>query len=307
MKNNALMISIFVFSAFIIGTFGLNANAATIPTVESLVNDTYSQIYVDREGRAIIGGVKVTQVAGVTYFTRLIWGESFIRLTVKTNSKTKFANKFGEPISVKEVKEGDILVIEGELESASQTMTIIPRTVRNISNQTENNEFSGTVSNIRLDSDTFTLTTKSKGPITISVNNGTTTQIKKGSRIINISSLRNGDKVTKVDGVLNHATNQMIAKNIVVYVDMNTFKPRNFQGTIKEISGTTLPLNFTATVGGVDYLVKLNEKTVVLNSLKNNAKLSRFEVGDRIRFYGEIEEADSLIVGKVEVLRNIDL
>ncbi len=306
MRNNT---SIFVltFLVFIFSTFGLSANAATLPTVDSLINDTASQIYVDRDGHAIIGGVKVTQVAGVTYFSRLIWGESFIRLTVKTNSKTKFANKFGEPISVKEIKEGDILVVEGELESAAQTMTIIPKVVRNISNQTENNEFSGTVSNIRLDSDTFTLTTKSKGPITISVNNGTTTEIKKGSRIINLSSLRNGDKVTKVDGVLNHATNQMIAKNILVYVDMKTFKERNFQGTIKEISEATLPLNFTATIGGVDYLVKLNEKTTILNNLKNNAKLSRFEVGDRVRFYGAIEESDSLIVGKVEVLRNLDL
>jgi len=301
--------SIFVLTSliFIFSAFGLRASAVTTPTVDSLINDTASQIYVDRDGHAIIGGVKVTQVAGVTYFSRLIWGESFIRLTVKTNSKTKFANKFGEPISAKEIKEGDILVVEGELESASQTMTVIPKTVRNISNQTENNEFSGTISNIHLDSDTFTLTTKSKGPITISVNNGTTTEIKKGNRIINISSLRNGDKVTKVDGVLNHATNQMVAKNIVVYVNMNTFKPRNFQGVIKEISGATLPLNFTATVAGVDYFVKLNEKTAILNNLKNNAKLSRFEAGDRVRFYGEIEESDSLIIGKVEVLRNLDL
>ena len=301
--------SIFVLTSliFIFSAFGLRASAVTTPTVDSLINDTASQIYVDRDGHAIIGGVKVTQVAGVTYFSRLIWGESFIRLTVKTNSKTKFANKFGEPISAKEIKEGDMLVVEGELESASQTMTIIPKVVRNISNQTENNEFSGTISNIHLDSDTFTLTTKSKGPITISVNNGTTTEIKKGNRIINISSLRNGDKVTKVDGVLNHATNQMVAKNIVVYVNMNTFKPRNFQGVIKEISGATLPLNFTATVAGVDYFVKLNEKTAILNNLKNNAKLSRFEAGDRVRFYGEIEESDSLIIGKVEVLRNLDL
>ncbi|TSC55029.1 MAG: hypothetical protein LiPW30_495 [Parcubacteria group bacterium LiPW_30] len=306
MRNNT---SVFVLTSFIFifSAFGLSASAVTLPTVDSLINDTASQIYVDRDGHAIIGGVKVTQVAGVTYFSRLIWGESFIRLTVKTNSKTKFANKFGEPISAKELKEGDILVVEGELESASQTMTIIPRTVRNISNQTENNEFSGTVSNIRFDSDTFTLTTKTKGPITISVNNGTTTEIKKGSRIINLSSLRSGDKVTKVDGVLNHATNQMVAKNIVVYVDMNTFKPRNFQGVIKEISGATLPLNFTATIGGADYLVKLNEKTTILNNLKNSAKLSRFEAGDRVRFYGAIEESDSLIVGKVEVLRNLDL
>lgn len=307
MRSNTLITLAFVLPIFVISAFWSSVNAATTPTVENLINDTAPQIYVDRDGHAVIGGVKVTQVAGVTYFTRLIWGESFIRLTVKTNSKTKFANKFGESISAKEVKEGDILVIEGELESASQTMTIIPRTVRNISNQTENNEFSGVVSNIRLDSDTFTLTTKSKGPITISVNNGTTTQIKKGNRTISISSLRSGDKVTKVDGVLNHATNQMVAKNIVVYVDMNIFKPRNFQGIIKDISGSTLPLNFTVTIGGNDYLVKLNEKTIILNNLKKEAKLSRFEASDNIRFYGEREESDSLIVGKVEVLRNLDL
>jgi len=307
MKKTTLKIWVLTVFVATIGAFGASVNAATIPTTETLVNDGASQIYVDRNGHAVIGGIKVMQVAGSTYFSRLIWGESFVRITVKANSKTKFANKYGEPMLAKEIAEGDILVVEGELESASQTITVIPSVIRDISNQTQNNEFSGTVSNIRLDSDTFTLTTKTKGAITISVNNGTSTQIRKGSRIINLSSLRNGDKVTKVDGVLNHATNQMIARSVVVYVDMKTFKPRNFEGKIKEISGTTLPLVFTATVGGVDYSVKLNEATVVLNNLKKSAKLSRFEAGDKIRLYGEIEEADSPIIGKVEIIRNLDL
>jgi hypothetical protein len=296
-----------VFLGIIFVFAGADIFAATVPTVDSLVTDTASQIYVDRDGHAVVGGIKVTQVAGSTYFSRLYWGESFIRITVKANSKTKFANKYGEPMLFKEIKEGDILVAEGELESASQALTIIPSVIRDISNQTENNEFSGTVSNIRHDADTFSLATKNKGTVTVSVNNGTTTEIRKGSRIIGLSSVREGDKVTKVDGVFNHATNQMVARNISVYVDMKTFKPRNFQGTIKEISGTALPLTFTATVGGVDYSVKLNEKTAILNNLKKTAKLSRFEAGDRIRFYGSIEESDSLIIGKVEVLRNLDL
>ncbi|MFA6077568.1 MAG: hypothetical protein WC724_00955 [Candidatus Paceibacterota bacterium] len=307
MKKTTLKIWVLTIFVATIGAFGASVNAATIPTTETLVNDGASQIYVDRNGHAVIGGIKVMQVAGSTYFSRLIWGESFVRITVKANSKTKFANKYGEPMLAKEIAEGDILVVEGELESASQTITVIPSVIRDISNQTQNNEFSGTVSNIRLDSDTFTLTTKTKGAITISVNNGTSTQIRKGSRIINLSSLRNGDKVTKVDGVLNHATNQMIARSVVVYVDMKTFKPRNFEGKIKEISGTTLPLIFTATVGGVDYSVKLNEATVVLNNLRKSVKLSRFEAGDKVRFYGEIEEADSPIIGKVEIIRNLDL
>lgn len=307
MKKITLKILVFTIFVATIGAFGVSVNAATIPTTETLVNDGASQIYVDRNGHAVIGGIKVMQVAGSTYFSRLIWGESFVRITVKANSKTKFANKYGEPMLAKEIAEGDILVVEGELESASQTITVIPSVIRDISNQTQNNEFSGTVSNIRLDSDTFTLTTKTKGAITISVNNGTSTEIKKGSRNINLSSLRNGDKITKVDGVLNHATNQMIARSVVVYVDMKTFKPRNFEGKIKEISGATLPLAFTATIGGVDYSVKLNEATVVLNNLKKSAKLSRFEAGDKVRFYGEIEESDSPVIGKVEIIRNLDL
>ena len=307
MKNTMLKMLAFTALVVVTGAFGLSADAATIPTTETLVNDGASQIYVDRNGYAVIGGIKVMQVAGSTYFSRLIWGESFVRITVKANSKTKFANKYGEPMLAKEIAEGDILVVEGELESASQTITVIPSVIRDISNQTQNNEFSGTVSNIRLDSDTFTLTTKTKGAITISVNNGTSTQIRKGSRIINLSSLRNGDKVTKVDGVLNHATNQMIARSVVVYVDMKTFKPRNFEGKIKEISGTTLPLIFTATVGGVDYSVKLNESTIIMNNLRKSVKLSRFEAGDKVRFYGEIEESDSLVIGKVEIIRNLDL
>lgn len=307
MKNNTLKIWALTILMATIGAFGASVNAATIPTTETLVNDGASQIYVDRNGHTVIGGIKVMQVAGSTYFSRLIWGESFVRITVKANSKTKFANKYGEPMLAKEVVEGDILVVEGELESASQTITVIPSVIRDISNQTQNNEFSGTVSNIRLDSDTFTLLTKTKGAVTISVNNGTSTEIKKGSRIINLSSLRNGDKVTKVDGVLNHATNQMVTRNIVVYVDMKTFKPRNFEGKIKEISGSTPPLIFTATVGGVDYSVKLNESTIVLNNLKKSAKLSRFEAGDKVRFYGEIEESDTPIIGNVEIIRNLDL
>lgn len=307
MKNTTLKILVFVSLVVIASVFGGNVTAATIPTTENLVNDSASQIYVDRNGHAVIGGIKVMQVAGSTYFSRLVWGESFVRITVKANSKTKFANKYGEPMLAKEIIEGDILVVEGELESASQTITVIPSVIRDISNQTQNNEFSGTVSSIHLDSDTFTLATKTKGPITISVNNGTSTEIKKGNRIINLSSLRNGDKVTKVDGVLNHAINQMTARNIVVYVDMKTFKPRNFEGKIKEISGTTLPLVFTATISGIDYSVKLNESTAVLNNLRKSAKLSRFEAGDKVRFYGEIEESDSPLIGKVEIIRNLDL
>ena len=83
------------------------------------------------------------------------------------------------------------------------------------------------------------------------------------------------------------------------------FAPRNFEGTLKSISGTTLPATLVVTVSGTDYTVYLAKTTVVLKKNRSAATLGRFVVDDTVRFYGAIRQANFTEID-AEIVRDLN-
>jgi hypothetical protein len=119
---------------------------------------------------------------------------------------------------------------------------------------------------------------------------GTSTVIKKGARTIYLSEILKGDKILSVDGAYDYKTNVLSATNIQVYQDKSVFLTRNFQGTLKSISGTSLPVTAVINIDGINYDVYFANGSTVLNNAKAPTSLSRFVVGDTVRFNGTVRE-----------------
>ncbi len=263
-----------------------------------------SEVHITKDGKAVMNGVKVMQLAGQTFFTRLYWGDAFVRLTVKTNSKTIFYRATGEKTNLGEVAVNDILNLEGELEPGGSDLVIVPKTIKNSSVEKEQSILSGKVASLDLGNNKFTLDSKSKGIITVSVD--TNTEFTKGNRRIDLGRVKVNDSIIKADGDYDFKTKTLSAKKIVVYVDLNTFKPKVHEGAVESIRGTTLPTDISIKIGKIVYTVYLDDKAEVINKERKKIVLSRFEAGDKIRLYGVIREIDEPVID-AEVIRNMDL
>ena len=62
----------------------------------------------------------------------------------------------------------------------------------------------------------------------------------------------------------------------------------------------------TVTLGGKDYDIKLDNKTVLLNVKRNTLSLKRFVAGDDIKLYGATSESAPMTI-TAEVVRNLSL
>ena len=93
-------------------------------------------------------------------------------------------------------------------------------------------------------------------------------------------------------GTYDYPTNTLTASSVDVYQSKSIFTSRNFEGTLKSICGTALPAVLTVTVGGTDYTAYLPDKSAVLKSNKSATSLTRFVVGDTVRLYGKIRQAN---------------
>jgi hypothetical protein len=199
---------------------------------------------------------------------------------------------------------GHILNVDGFLVTGSETMDMRATFIRDLSLENEDGSFSGTVFDADGGGKVFSLKTKDKRNITVSMDLDTV--VKKGNVVINPSKIKTGDIVLGVYGIYHQPSETVKAKNIEIYQDRKVFAPRNFQGKLKSLSGSSLPVNAVVTVGSTDYLVILGEKSQILNNKKVNTKLNRFVEGDTVRFYGTIREGVETTVD-AEILRNLDL
>ena len=264
-----------------------------------------SEVNIGTDGKAIIKSVKVMQVVGRTYFTRLIWGNSYVRLTVRATDATKFLRKYGEVGALDEVREGDYLDLAGELESSSNALTLLASGITDQSIETQANEFSGAVRAVGTTADNFVLATKQVGDIVVYLS--TTTTIQKGSRMIQPTGIHAEDTIMRVTGVFNHANKTMQANSILVYIDKKLFVPQAFEGRLKIApTGSALPLDLTVSIGNQDFTVTIPATASVLTKKRATANISRFLVGDHVRIYGTRKEDDSPIIN-AEVIRNLDL
>ena len=121
-----------------------------------------SEVSITKDGKAVVSGIKVMQLAGQTLFARLYWGDAFVRLTIKTNGSTKFFRAMGESTNLSEIAVNDILNVEGELESGGNTLVVVTKNVTNVSIEKERVIMSGKVIGVNFVNNNFTIETKDK-------------------------------------------------------------------------------------------------------------------------------------------------
>lgn len=262
-----------------------------------------SDIKIDASGNVSVQNAKITLFAGDTIYARLFWGETSIRMTVKTGKANSITKKYGEPLKVSDMKVGDRINIDGYLEDGADSLTLYAKSVKNLSNEQEAGKFSGII--IGPTTGGYTLKTDAGETIKLSMNSSVV--VEKGNRTLGFYDIKAGDRVLNVEGVFNHANKTLETNRIKIYIDLSVFKAKNYQGTLKSLAGVDLPTTATVTVDGQDYTVKLMAKAAVLNNKKAPTRLSRFVIGDTVRFYGAIPEGDDLRYVIGEVIRNIDL
>jgi len=287
-------------------SFALSADtirAESQPTYAAPQNESLQDFHIDRDGNISVHQAKIMQVSGTTFYARYYVGLAFIRILIKTNPTTDIRRKFGDRIMVNQIQADDIINLEGKIENGADSLSLVASKIVNFSNEKEITSFRGTITEKGPGDGSFVLTTDNQNQIQI--NTGTTTQIRKGNRIISPDLVRNGDRVTDTVGTFDHASKNLDANVVVIYTDMKVYQPRNFEGTLKNLSvgsPTTLVLN----IEGKDYSVILQDKAEILNKAKKTVSIKRYLEGDTVRVYGTIREAEEPIID-VEVVRNVSL
>ncbi|KKT74526.1 MAG: hypothetical protein UW71_C0020G0002 [Parcubacteria group bacterium GW2011_GWB1_44_7] len=233
------------------------------------------ELHVDDAGNVKLGGGQVILVSGTTFYLRLNFGSAVIRMTVMTNKDTEVIKKFGGKISVKELLPGEYVSLEGTVVPGSDSFAIMAGKVKDWSKQTEAGTFSGSIQSISASDGTFIL---------------------KSS----------GDRVIAVGGTLDVPTAALTAETIEIFQDQSIFYPRNFQGTLKGLSSTSLPVIMTVTIEGIDYTVHVPADAPILNNIRNTTELRRFVIGDTVRFFGSIRK-NNLTTADAALVRNVSL
>lgn len=287
--------------------FGLLSAVLFLPVLVMAQTAVNSEISIDKDGKITAKNIKVTMVPepgkSRFFYTRAIWEDVFIRMTVITDERTVVSKNQGGEATVFDISEGDILNIEGYLPNSASALNIQAIKITNTSLNKEDKDISGTITEASNPYSSFMIVTKNKNAIKVNVNSGTA--ITKGARTVSPGELSLGDKVLSVKGVFDYKNYSIEASQIEVFQDPKVFAPRNFQGTLKSISGVSLPATMVVEVGGKSYTVYLSEKTIVMNKAKGNTGLTRFVQGDTVRFYGAVRKTNLSEVD-AEVARNLN-
>ncbi|MDO8482373.1 MAG: hypothetical protein Q7S86_00980 [bacterium] len=281
----------------------LTAHAQSQSTYTAPQNDAVQDFHIDRDGNIIVRQAKIMQVSGTSFYARYYVGLAFIRILIKTDKTTAVQRRFGDRILISQIEAGDIVNLEGKIENGADSLSIVASKLVNFSNQKEISSFKGTIIGRGSKEGSFTLMTENQSAIQIST--GTTTQIRKGSRIITPDLVRNGDRVTDTVGTFDHTSKNLDANVVVIYADMNVYQPRNFEGTLKTVTPGT-PTTLILNTEGKDYTVILQNNAEILNKARKSVSIKRYLEGDTVRVYGAVREAEEPIID-VEVVRNVSL
>src|SRR3989344_1242913 len=252
-----------------------------------------SEIHITQDGKFTAKNVMVMQKSenGTVFFSRVTWGDIFLRITVlatPNGTAAKITKNNGCAATYADVKVGDLLNVEGTLSPGADTLLINATGIRDLSLNVESKNISGTDKTLNVPLNTLTLTDKKLGAITVVA----PYNIQKGARVISVGELAVGDKVLSASGAFDYSTKIFTASDMEVYQDKSLFKAQNFQGTLKSLSGTALPASAVITVGKTDYTVYLAASAKVMSKNKAATKLQRYTVGDTVRFYGAIRQTN---------------
>lgn len=262
------------------------------------------ELRITPSGNVSMKGAKVFQTAGTTFFVRIYWKDVFLRATIITDTKTSIIKRYGETASAADLKEGDIIDVEGSFPNSAEVLLVQARSIVNHSLQKEALTTKGTVVSVSPESDEFKMRTWRGTLITVTASGAS---MKKGIIPVNVAKLAAGDRILEVSGTYDFSTKTLAASSIDVWQDSSVFAPHNFQGKIKSISGTSFPAEITVALTKKDYVVSIGAETALMNKNREPVSLSRFLVGDTVRFYGAIREDDLDRVYKVEIFRNMSL
>lgn len=262
-----------------------------------------SEVNISRDGKAVIKEAKVMQIAGTTLFTRLYWGDAYVRLTIKGNDKTKILRSGGNEGSLTEFKVGDLVNTEGVLESGGNTLSLLPTKIQNISVNKSERNYSGVIRDILQNQGIFTLEVNSSTKINVKVPQGLT--FKKGNRSLGSEALRVGDRVLEVKGEYDANSSTLTAKSLTVFVDMSQYVKKVHTAKF-ESSDSNNESIINISINNVVFKAYLGKSTEIINASRKAISLKRFEVGDNLRVLGKIRESDDPQID-AEIIRNLDI
>ena len=262
-----------------------------------------SQLTITPQGTLSAKNLTLLQKSGTNLFTRAYWGNAFIRVTVLIGTSTVIVKNYGEKATVANIAQGQALDVEGTLASGADSLIVNATNIRVLSLVTESKTIAGKVQSINPSALSFVLPNATFGATTVIVS--ASVPITKGARSIEFVDIAAGDKILSASGTYDYSNNTLMARSLEVFQDKTMFTPRNFEGTLKSISGTTLPVSAVITVGGTDYTIYLAAKASVLKKNKSAASLARFVVGDTVRFWGGIRQTNFIEID-AEIIRDLN-
>lgn len=175
--------------------------AFTLPVLAQTVNQM--SLSIKNNGNAQLSGT----IASISSSTINVNG--WLGTWVVDASSAKIVRKFGGVSSISELKSGDTVVVSGTV-GQGNSLTIIAKTVRDMSLQAGNIKVSSLISNLNTNNQSFSLVYK-KETLTVILASGAQIFVNNASASFN--DLANGMRV-KVSGVLDTSLNTLSATNI---------------------------------------------------------------------------------------------
>jgi hypothetical protein len=261
-----------------------------------------SQLSIAPDGTFTGKNLTVMQVAGTNFFARAIWGQAFVRLTIFASASTTITKNRGGQATTADLAVGDMIDVTGALSTGADSILVNATTIRDNALMKEPKVVSGTITALDPASQSVTLTDKVLGKITVSL---LSVSIVKGARTIAFGDLAVGDKLLSAKGIFDYSNSTLTASDAAVYQTQKVFAPRNFDGKLQSLSGTTLPVSLTLLSGGTTYTVYLTASSSVVSKSRTTAALTRFVVGDAVRVFGAIRKTNLTEVD-AEVLRDLN-
>src|SRR3989344_3753840 len=252
-----------------------------------------SELKISSDGTFMAQNIVVMQKADTNLFARGVWGNAFVRLTILTSPvgvPAKITKKNGGIASVAVIREGDILSVEGSLAQGADYLLVNAKSIQDLSLLVEEKRVSGSVHSVNYGARSFALTDKVLGVVTVYATSSA--KVTKGARTLTVGEIVQGDRVLSASGTYDYTTHVLNASAVELHQDQSVFAAKNFQGTLKSLSGTTLPASLTVAVGDTTYTVYLSAKDSVMSKNRTPVSLTRFVAGDTGRFYGSVRKTD---------------
>jgi len=128
--------------------------------------------------------------------------------------------------------------------------------------------------------------------------------VRKFGSVSPLSEIKTGD-IISFTGTVSSGTNSAMVVDAKVIKNWSITKQNvrsKIEGTVKSVSGSTLPASIVVTAEGKDYTVSVSSATSVVNDAWASVSLSSFVVGNKVTAYGVVN--DSTLSVAATVLRN---